>query len=103
MTNAVNRTTNRMAFNVILDSMKVMCVSILKLLLIEGFELQGYCDFDLWRINPKINRGHLLVMTNLHKLKDPRTMVGQSLTFNATMTLTFDLNIKQPYKGRRSK
>ena len=47
MTNAVNRPTNRMTFNVTVASIKVMGLSILKLLLIEGFELQGYCDLDL--------------------------------------------------------
>ena len=45
MTNAANRPTNRMTFNVIVASMKDL--SNLKLLLIEVFELQGYCDLDL--------------------------------------------------------
>jgi hypothetical protein len=26
--------------------------------------IQGPCDLDLWPSDPKINRGHLLVMTN---------------------------------------
>ena len=47
-----------MTFNVTVTSMKVMGLTILKLLFI-GFELQEYCDLDLWWINLKIIRGHL--------------------------------------------
>jgi hypothetical protein len=37
------------------------------------FCLQGQCDLDLWPLDPKINRGHLLVMTNHHtKFEVPR-------------------------------
>jgi hypothetical protein len=31
-----------------------------------SFFNQGPCDFDLWPSDLKINRGHLLIMTNLH-------------------------------------
>ena len=47
MTNAVNRPTNQMTFSVTVAPMNVMGMSILKLLLIKGFELQGYCDLDI--------------------------------------------------------
>ena len=30
------------------------------------FEIQGHCDLDLWPTDHKIDRGHLLVLTNLH-------------------------------------
>ena len=60
MTNAVNRKTNRMAFNVNVASMKVKDSFIVMLLLIEGFELQWHCDFNVGRINPKINRNYIL-------------------------------------------
>ena len=30
------------------------------------FLSQGLCDLDLWPSGLKINRGHLILMTNLH-------------------------------------
>ena len=47
MTNAVNRPTTQMTFNVTVASMKVLGQSILELLLIKGFDLHCYCDLDL--------------------------------------------------------
>ena len=39
------------------------------------FNIQCHFDLDLWPRNPKFNRGHLLVMTNLHtKFEDPKSM-----------------------------
>ena len=38
-------------------------------------KLKCHCDLDLSPRNPKLNRGHLLVMTNNHaKLEDPWAM-----------------------------
>ena len=53
------------------------------------FDIQHWPDkmCILNGINLKINRGHLLVMSNLHtKFEDP--------SFNVTVTLTFDLEIQ---------
>ena len=30
----------------------------------NNFDIQG--NYDIWLSEPKINRGHLLIMTNLH-------------------------------------
>ena len=38
-------------------------------------KLKCHCDLDLWPRNPKVNRGHLLIMTNhLTKLEYPWDM-----------------------------
>jgi hypothetical protein len=39
--------------------------SILKLLSWNGLSILGHCDLDFWTIDPKINKGQLLMMTNL--------------------------------------
>jgi hypothetical protein len=46
--------------------MKTVGQRFLKLLGGEAFWSQGPCDVDLWPSDLKINRGHLLNMTNLH-------------------------------------
>jgi hypothetical protein len=62
--------------------MKTMGQSNLKLLGGQAFLSQGPCDLDLWPGDLKINRDHLLIMTNVHwadkkKTTDIRT-AGQS-------------------------
>ena len=51
-----------------IPSMKILCPSVLQLL--SGNKCDGcdldHCDLDLWPSDLKINRGHLLVVTNLH-------------------------------------
>ena len=40
------------------------------------FNIQGHRDLDLWPIDTKMNRGHLLVMTNLHVKNDDFVVNG---------------------------
>jgi hypothetical protein len=46
--------------------MKTVGQRLLKLLGGQAFWSQGPCDLDLWPDDFKINRGHLLILTNLH-------------------------------------
>ena len=47
----------------------LLLLSILKLLLKEGFELQGYCDLDLWLINSKLIQVICYLPTSILNLK----------------------------------
>jgi hypothetical protein len=46
--------------------MKTVSQRNLKLLGGQAFFSHGPCDLDLWPNDLKINRGNLLIMTNLH-------------------------------------
>ena len=45
---------------------KGFVIYIFKIISGNHFNIQGNRDLDLCPCDPKINRGHLLVMTNLH-------------------------------------
>ena len=47
-------------------SLKAKGQSVLKLLSGNNFKIERLCDLDLWPINPKVNRAHLLTKTNTH-------------------------------------
>jgi hypothetical protein len=49
-----------------MPKMKTVGQTNLKLLDTQAFYSQGPCDLDLWPSKLKINRGYLLIMTNLH-------------------------------------
>jgi hypothetical protein len=56
-----------------LQSLRANHTWLVKLLIKNSCFLQIQCDLDLWPLDPKINRGHLLVMYNHHtKFKVPR-------------------------------
>jgi hypothetical protein len=56
-----------------IPSLKFLGLRVLYLLIGNHFHLQGQCDLDLWPLDPKINRVHLMVMTNHHtKFEVPR-------------------------------
>ena len=48
-----------------IPSLKITGQSVHKLLIRKCFQLYCHCHLDLWPRNPKYNRGHLLIMTNL--------------------------------------
>jgi hypothetical protein len=52
------------SWTIIIPRLKFPGISVLQLLFGNRFYLQGQCDLDLWPIDPKINRGYLLVMNN---------------------------------------
>ena len=53
-----------LSWQIILWNMKTKWRTVFKTMSGNNFAIQGHCD--LWPTDPKINRGHLLVMTNLH-------------------------------------
>ena len=73
-----------------------MGLSVLKLSSRHDFHIQGHCDHDLRPSDPKVDRGHLLIITPYQVLGrwalafisyQPETI----FTFKVTVTLTFEL------------